>query len=130
MSMDTTFPENRLLWRAISNPYLHHVAYWVIIATEIVTAVLLWRGALFLVLSRNNATAFTRAKEIATAGYLLGLALWLGGFIVIGGEWFAMWQSSTWNGLESATRMVTILTLFLLLLHAPDEAKEWPHDHH
>ena len=44
-----------------------------------------------------------------------------GGFEVIGGEWFAMWQSSQWNGLGSAERIVSFLVLSLILLHMKEE---------
>jgi len=34
LSMDTTFPESTLRWRAITSSTVHHAAYWLIIATE------------------------------------------------------------------------------------------------
>jgi predicted small integral membrane protein len=34
LSMDTTFPEGTLRWRATTSPALHHAAYWLIITTE------------------------------------------------------------------------------------------------
>ena len=37
-------------------------------------------------------------------GTTLGFLVWFTGFLVIGGEWFAMWQSATWNGQEAAFR--------------------------
>jgi len=40
---------------------------------------------------------------------------------VIGGEWFAMWQSNTWNGLASAERILSFLVLTLILLHLKEE---------
>jgi predicted small integral membrane protein len=43
------------------------------------------------------------------------------GFEVIGGEWFAMWQSPTWNGLAAAERIVSFLVLALILLHLKEE---------
>jgi predicted small integral membrane protein len=45
------------------------------------------------------------------------VALFLGGFITIGGEWFAMWQSKDWNGIGAALRMVTIAGFALILVH-------------
>ncbi|WP_099514846.1 DUF2165 family protein [Microvirga ossetica] len=30
------------------------------------------------------------------------LLIWLVGFIAIGGEWFGMWMSPQWNGIEAA----------------------------
>jgi predicted small integral membrane protein len=39
---------------------------------------------------------------------------------VIGGEYFAMWQSSTWNGQEGAFRFVTMILGGLVFLSLPD----------
>jgi predicted small integral membrane protein len=47
--------------------------------------------------------------------------LWFLGFEVVGGEWFAMWQSATWNGLAAAERILSFLVLTLILLHFKDE---------
>ena len=57
---------------------------------------------------------------MAVAGVVLSLVLWLGGFLAIGGEWFAMWQSPTWNGAESAGRFLLAGGLTLLFLVQPD----------
>jgi predicted small integral membrane protein len=38
------------------------------------------------------------------------------GFIAVGGEWFLMWQSTTWNGIEAAFRYVTLAGLAMLVL--------------
>ncbi|WP_431217193.1 DUF2165 family protein [Puia sp. P3] len=43
------------------------------------------------------------------------------GFEVIGGEWFAMWQSSAWNGLAAAERILDFLVLTLILLQFREE---------
>jgi len=48
LTMDTTFPSSTIRYRAITNPALHHAAYALIIATEILTAALCWMGALQL----------------------------------------------------------------------------------
>jgi len=45
MSMDTTFAESTVRWRAITNPALHHAAYWLIIAAEGLAAALCLAGA-------------------------------------------------------------------------------------
>lgn len=48
LQMDTTFPENQGMWRAIHVPGIYHVAYACIILTEAVIAVLCWAGAVKL----------------------------------------------------------------------------------
>ncbi|MFI5185713.1 MAG: DUF2165 family protein [Chitinophagales bacterium] len=39
----------------------------------------------------------------------------------MGGEWFSMWQSATWNGLGAAERVLSSLFFVLVLLHLKDE---------
>ena len=43
------------------------------------------------------------------------------GFLIIGGEWFAMWQSPTWNGQEAAFRFVASILLAVLFVMQPEE---------
>jgi predicted small integral membrane protein len=45
MAMDTTFANNALKGRAITDPALHHAAYALIIAAEIATGLLCLAGA-------------------------------------------------------------------------------------
>jgi len=42
--------------------------------------------------------------------------MWLVAFLCVGGEWFLMWQSRTWNGQEAAIRMFTVVGIVLLLV--------------
>ena len=91
--MDTTFPDNRAMWRAIDAAFVHHFLYWVIILTQAATAVLCWWGGARLFRARADVQRFNQAKGIAAAGLTLGIILWFSGFITIGGEWFLMWQS-------------------------------------
>ena len=44
LSMDTTFPDSALRWRAITDPSVQRLGYLLIIATEIVVALILWFG--------------------------------------------------------------------------------------
>jgi predicted small integral membrane protein len=46
--------------------------------------------------------------------------LWLVGFEVIGGEYFMMWQSPSWNGQEAAFRFLVVCLLGMIFL-AQDE---------
>ena len=58
LTMDTTFPENQAMWRAIESSVLHHVAYGLIIGTEIIIALLCCIGGFRLLKSVGNAVAF------------------------------------------------------------------------
>jgi predicted small integral membrane protein len=51
---------------------------------------------------------------------LTGFILWFFGFIVIGGEWFCMWQSEKWNGIEAAFRFVVIIMFTLVFIAMPE----------
>ena len=76
LSMDTTFPNNALMGRAITDKRIWTVAYAAIIAAEALTCLLLSVGALAL-LTRLTAPAerFNRAKVWAVAGLTVGFGL-------------------------------------------------------
>jgi predicted small integral membrane protein len=108
-------------YRAITSPALQQAAYALIIAADILTALLCWIGAGHLLARlRAGAAAFNGAKGFAVAGLLLGLLVWQVGFISIAGEWFGMWMSQTWNGIPSAFRLVAILLGTLIFVALPD----------
>ncbi len=121
LTMDTTFPGNRGMGRAIHSPAIHLAFYLSIIAWEIATAILLWWGAVRLLGAlRRPASAFNAAKGVSVAALTLSLSMWLVAFLAVGGEWFLMWQSPTWNGQQAAFRMFAIVGLVLLILLLPD----------
>jgi predicted small integral membrane protein len=121
MMMDSTFPGNRGMWRAL-NPSAWHTAFYAsIIAWEAVTMFLCWRGGLRLARAlRGSAAAFHRAKGAAIAALTLALLMWLVAFLSVGGEWFLMWQSKMWNGQEAAFRMFTVIGIVLLFVAQPE----------
>jgi predicted small integral membrane protein len=119
--MDSTFPGNRGMWRAISSPAIHIAFYLGIIAWEIATTVLLWWGAVRMLRARHSAaSAFCVARQLSAAALTLSLLMWLVGFLAVGGEWFLMWQSHMWNGQEAAARNFTVVGLVLLVVAQPD----------
>lgn len=63
LSMDTTFPGNRLKWRAISTPALHHAFYWTIIAWEALSGLGIAAGALALWRARGQSAAVFNAAK-------------------------------------------------------------------
>ena len=121
LSMDTTFPGNALMHRAITNESIWRAAYASIMAMEGLTALLLAMGAVML-LGRLRAPAevFNRSKVWAVAGLTVGFALWFFGFTVIAGEYFAMWQSKEWNGQQAAFRITTEILAVLIFVSLPD----------
>lgn len=119
--MDTTFPGNRGMWRAIHSPLVQTIFYDGIIAWEAVVTVLSWIGVVHLLRAiRKPAAAFNAAKSFSTLALTLGLLLWLFAFISVGGEWFLMWQSKLWNGQEEAFRMFASIGIVFMLLVLPE----------
>jgi predicted small integral membrane protein len=115
MSMDTVYPQNALKYRAITDPTLHTLVYVLIISTEFATAIFCLAGALRLLRQvDSDAQTFNRAKSLCVSGLTAGFALWFFGFMVVGAEWFCMWQSPDWNGQESAFRFVACILLVLI----------------
>jgi predicted small integral membrane protein len=122
LSMDTTFGDSALKSRAITNETMWHAAYAAIIAAEGITGILLAFGALALLRElRSPAAIFNRAKVWAVAGLAVGFGLWFIGFLVIAGEYFAMWQSKIWNGQEAAFRITAVILGVLIYLSLPDD---------
>jgi predicted small integral membrane protein len=123
--MDTTAPGNRGMWRALNQPVWHTTFYLAIIAWEGITALLLWWGGLRLAgVLRGTAAAFNSAKRVAIAALTSALLMWLVAFLIVGGEWFLMWQSKTWNAQQEAFRMFTIIGIVLLLLAHSDRDEQ------
>ena len=118
LSMDTTFPDNRLMYRAITSEAMHHLAYGIIIAMEALTGILCAIGAVQMFRARQATGAgFNTAKYIATLGLTTGILLWSTGFLAVGAEWFLMWQSAQWNGQEAAFRFTMVLFATLIFIH-------------
>lgn len=121
LSMDSTFPGNQAMYRALASPSWQLVFYWGIILFELITSVLLCWGIAALVRAlRAEATQFNKAKRTAILALTLSLLLWLVAFLAVGGEWFLMWQSAQWNGQAAAARNFTVVGIVLLLLLQPD----------
>ncbi|NBX98938.1 MAG: DUF2165 domain-containing protein [Burkholderiaceae bacterium] len=120
LSMDTVFQGNTLKYRAILDPFIWSLAYGLIIFAEFLTGVLLLIGAIGLLKNIHSPVAFKKAKNWVYLGCLVGFLLWFFGFIVIGGEWFCMWQSEQWNGIEAAFRFVVIIMFTLLFTAMPE----------
>ena len=121
LQMDSTFPGNGGMWRAINQPSIHTIFYLFIIFWEIITAVVCWWGGMSLVRAlKRPAQDFIRAKNVGAIALTLGMLMWFVAFLTVGGEWFLMWQSKTWNGQDAAFRMFVVLGIVLLYLVMPE----------
>ena len=123
MSMDTTHQGNGLLYRRVTSPALWTAAYALIILGEGVTSLALALGAGVLLRDlRSDAALFDRGKRFVHIGAALGFLVWFFGFMVVGGEWFQMWQSPTWNGQEAAFRFYMTILAVLIFVNQKDGA--------
>jgi predicted small integral membrane protein len=122
LSMDTTFPNNGLIWRAVVALPLYHFAYCLIIAAEASTGlcflICAWKLAANL---RAPACEFHRAKLFGVIAATIGFANWFIGFMVVGGEWFAMWEYKVWNGQQAAFHFYATIMMVLIFLMQHDE---------
>ena len=126
MMMDSTFPGNHGMWRAVNTPALHTAFYVAIITWEALTMMLCFIGVAKLTGAlRGTAAAFHAAKRVALIGLTVGLLQWLVAFLSVGGEWFLMWQSKSWNGQDAAFRVFTVIGIVLLFL-AQSDLEEQP----
>ena len=121
LTMDTTFPGNALLNRRLMSPAMWRAAYALIIAGEGLTGSILAVAAVRLCRRlRSDAALFNRAKQLVYLGAGLGFLVWFFGFMVVGGEWFQMWQSAMWNGQEAAFRFYMTILAVLIFVNQPD----------
>jgi predicted small integral membrane protein len=122
MKMDTIFPASHVHYRSIHNSIVYNAGYILIILMETIMAFCCLKGSWQMFKNlKNDASAFHASKNWAVAGIITGILIWFLGFEVIGGEWFSMWQSATWNGSAAAGRVLSFLFFVLILLHLRDE---------
>lgn len=126
LAMDTTFRDEDLMWRAVTDRGIQDAAYVAVIVWETLTALALLAGAALwvpgLLARAGPRRGFGAARRVSTLGLVMMLLLFGMGFLAIGGEWFAMWQSAKWNGLAAAARNVTLggFALVVVLLPSPE----------
>jgi predicted small integral membrane protein len=121
LSMDTISPGSATADRAMPIPTLWRLFFWLIVAGETVAALLFALGATELLRARNaKAWAFQESKRFIYLGAACGFLVWFVGFTAVGGEWFAMWMSDTWNGQQAAFRICVFILLVLIFVAQPD----------
>lgn len=106
-----------VMWHAITDPTLQVIGYVVIIIWESIAALVLI--AAFVQWIRERGRGYASARALTSIGLLMIVIVFFGGFIVIGGEWFQMWRSTQWNGLDSALRYSLLALIPLVLVHLP-----------
>lgn len=130
LSMDTTNfgaePGTGLdpdvMWRSISDPVLWNVGYIAIIVWESVAAIVLIAALVLWVRSFVRRGGYETPKAVSSIGLLMILVLFFAGFVDVGGEWFSMWRSTAWNGLDTAFRNGMFAAVTLILMHVTSQA--------
>jgi predicted small integral membrane protein len=119
--MDTTYPGNHGMWRAIHAPAVPWLFFGSIVIWEIITGTLCWWAGFRLMRNlRSSAATFNAAKKLGVIALTLSLLMWLTAFLTVGNEWFLMWQSKQWSGESGADHMFAIAGIILLYLITPD----------
>ncbi|BBC34076.1 hypothetical protein SGFS_053700 [Streptomyces graminofaciens] len=118
LAMDTTFKDEDLMWRSIESKGLQDTVYVAVIVWETVAALVLI-AATYLWAASLRHRVFRTARRCGTLGLLMVMLLFGAGFIAIGGEWFVMWQSKNWNGLDAALRVFLLSGVVLVVTQLP-----------
>ncbi len=112
-----------VMWRAITDPVLWNIAYIGVIVWESLAALVLIGACVAWLRAFISRGAFDLARTLSTIGLLMIVILFFGGFITVGGEWFQMWRSTSWNGLDPAFRNAVLAAITLVLIHTT--AQSW-----
>lgn len=107
----------------ITSSALVTIALLIIIAGEFLVGALSLKGAWDLWRTRKgSANEFNAAKKFAILGAGTALVVWFGGFVVIGGALFQMWQTQVGTGSFNGAFMYAATSGFVLLfVNNPDQ---------
>ena len=105
------------MWRAITDPVVWNVAYIGLIIWESLAAIVLIGACVLWLRALITRGTFDSARIWSSIGLLMIIVLFFGGFITVGGEWFQMWRSTAWNGLDPAFRNSVLAAITLVLIH-------------
>ena len=106
-----------VMWRAITDPVAWNIAYIGVIVWESAAALVLIGACIAWLRAFIIRGAYDLPRTLSTIGLLMIVILFFGGFITIGGEWFQMWRSTAWNGLDPAFRNAVLAAITLVLIH-------------
>lgn len=106
----------------VTNPALVTIAFVLIIFGEFLVGALSLAGAWRLWQARNgDGRSFNSAKTFAILGAGMAMVVWFGGFVVIGGALFQMWQTQVGSGsFEGAFIYGATSAFVLLFVNSPD----------
>lgn len=120
LSGNGTPADNGFEWRFVDAQWFHVVAYIGVIAGEALAGVLMAIGGVVGLMRSATNAAWEPGQRWTLAGGVVGLLVFFFGFIVVGGNWFIMYENSQWNGLEPAFQntVTTFLAMLMVLATA------------
>lgn len=106
----------------ITSPALTWLAVVIIFASELLTGAVLLKGAYHMWAARRaTAREFSSAKKWALIGAGLGITVWFGLFILVGGGFFNMWQTRVGDSsMNGSFQIFGAMALCLIFLNQPD----------
>jgi predicted small integral membrane protein len=113
--------DSNVMWRAINSATLQNALYVGIIVWELTAGIILAAGLVMWIIDRTTYGQYGR--RLSTIGLLMIVLLFFGGFIDVGGEWFQMWRSTTWTGLDTAFRNAVFAIATLILIQLPSSSE-------
>jgi len=119
-----TFDGGAESWQATSNPVLVWAGALFILLSKLTAAALCLLGVTRMWSARQqDAAAFATAKQIAIAGCGVAVFMLFGGFIIAAETWFEMWRSDVLRGpvLDSAFRYAAIIALIAIYVGTSDD---------
>lgn len=122
LSLEGTWQAPGTMWRAMNSGAAHVAGFAGIVAAELLMGLLCAFGAWRLWQARRApADGFNAAKTAALWGCGVGFLLMFGGFLVVGGGYFTMWQSELGRAsLDLAFQYAGTFGIVLLFLNMPD----------
>lgn len=124
LSMDTMEPwfnGQAIRSRAVTSLAWQQAAYISIITGEMIFGILCIFGGMLMLYGtlKGKESDLIRGKTIFIAGCIPALLVWFTGFVVIGGEYFAMWANK-WSGQMKAYTFITFIMLSLFYISQPE----------
>ena len=72
------------------------------------------------IIADSRATSPGIRNRLVARHLALGFLVWFFGFMIVGGEWYSMWQSPMWNGQEAAFRFYMTILAVLIFVNQSD----------
>jgi predicted small integral membrane protein len=122
-TMEPWFKGDVLKNRAVTNEGIQQAIYLAIITGETIFGILCSIGGIQMLwgLATGRLSLFVKGKMWFTLGCIPALLVWYTGFVVIGGEYFAMWGNQ-WNGQKTAYTFMTFIMISLFYISQAEAA--------